>query len=107
VFGCFGAYQHDWATHWRSTAVYSHLEVDEGDAVFEGASPVPVYRRGNYFAVNLMYHMNLCGPNPAPNKDNTEHAIFAGIEYLYGQRESMKGAWGNDQRVMLMVTATK
>jgi hypothetical protein len=108
VFGYFAAYQHDWNPYFRSTAVYSHLDLDSNPAV--GAPGTSPYRHGDYVSANLIFHYNACDPPPdgsPPKTPNTEHTLIAGIEYLYGHREDLNGNRGQDQRIMFVVTATK
>jgi hypothetical protein len=103
VFGYFVAYQHDWEKHFRSTACYSHLDLDsDSQIVAPGTSP---YRHGDYVSVNLIYHVDLCEFAADPTK-NSEHTLYAGFEYLYGHKEDLNGNRGQDQRFMFMVAAT-
>jgi len=104
VLAYFAAYQHDWTRYLRSTAVYSHVDVESLDpAGMLASSP---YRRGDYLSLNLMYHKNVCGPHTPPSVENTEHTIFAGVEYLFGQKENLDGARGESHRLMLVIAAT-
>jgi hypothetical protein len=108
VFGYFLAYQHDWNRNFRSTACYSHLDLDSNNLVLApGASP---YRHGDYVSVNLIFHYDVCiqaGASSPPKTPPTEHTLYAGIEYLYGHIEDLNGDRGQDQRLMFMVAATK
>ena len=107
VFGYFVGYQHDWAKNFRSTACYSHLDLDSDNQIVPvGTSP---YRHGDYVSVNLIFHYDLCeypkadDPKTTPN---VEHTLYAGVEYLYGHKEDLNGDRGQDQRIMFMVAGT-
>ncbi len=105
LLGYFVAYQHDWNRYFRSTACYSHVDLDSDNQVVPaGTSP---YRHGDYVLANLMFHYNACDPAKTASDSPTEHTFLAGIEYLYGHIEDLNGNRGQDQRVMIMVAATK
>ena len=106
LLGYFGAITHEWSTCLRSTAVYSHLELDNRQ-ITGGSTTVLPYHGGDYASINLMYHMEPCVPNPSDPSKKTmlQHHLVAGMEYLYGQKENVAGAFGNDQRVMFMIGA--
>lgn len=106
VFAFFVAYQHDWVPNVRSTAVYSRIELDS-QQIPGGNTTVLPYHRGDYASINLMYHSEPCGPKPPPDKDNSQHHFFSGVEYLFGQKENLSGAFGQDHRIMFVIAATK
>jgi hypothetical protein len=62
------------------------------------------YRRGDVFSINLLYHSEPCTDPDDPAK-RKEHHFVTGLEYLYGQKENLAGAFGADHRVMFMVGA--
>jgi hypothetical protein len=101
IFAYYVGYQHDWTACLRSTAVYSHIDLDT--SVSTAAAP---YRRGNYYSVNLILHSEPCiRPNAAT--PGALHAFMTGIEYLYGDREDSGGNIGSAQRIMLILAASK
>ncbi len=106
VVGVFAGYQHDWTPNWRSTIMFSHLEIDRNNVVFEGTAPLPTYREGNYASANLTYRLGVCSDNK-PDSKNTKHILEAGAEYLYGEHETLAGNIGHDQRALLFVSASK
>ena len=72
-----------------------------------GNATVP-YKRGDYFSINLVGHKEFCIPDPkVPTNPGSELALFGGVEYLYGERENLAGAFGADQRVMIFFAASR
>jgi hypothetical protein len=98
------AYEHYWTDHFRSTVVYSEVDLDS--IVSPGATASP-YRHGRYVAANLIYQWDfsiLLDPTQPPDPKNTKSGRgFAGIEYLYGQKESLNRGSGDDHRVQFTV----
>jgi hypothetical protein len=93
-------YTHNWTEYLRSTATYSHVTLDSINVTGQTVSP---YRHGDYFAVNLVYHIVTTGPLfPPPALTNNPKAFqfYTGIEYLYGRKETLDGNAGDDQRIM-------
>jgi hypothetical protein len=44
-------------------------------------------------AANVVYQWEILTPNPPPKAGFTTHYAFTGLEYLYGERETLgKGA---------------
>ena len=109
VFGFYAGITHEWLPHLRSTAVYSHVELDSEfiPAIPTGTAAPPPYRRGDYMSINLMYHDEPCVKDPTNQAQNNmlQHHFVAGLEYLFGQKEDLSGAFGEDHRVMFMVGA--
>jgi hypothetical protein len=101
LFAYYAGYQHDWLPHLRSTAVYSHIDLDS--QVVPGS--MTPYHRGDYFSINLVAHSEPCTPIDAER--NARLSFFGGMEYLFGQRENLAGDWGANQRVMLFFGASK
>jgi hypothetical protein len=89
-------YVHSWSDSWQSSAGYSHVNLD----------PVPgqadkAYRRGDYAVLNLVYHQDLTA-EPASIKH-----FFAGLEYLFGNKETVDGSSGDAHRLMFVVSFSK
>jgi hypothetical protein len=97
-------YQHQWTDTLRSTAVYSRIDLDSTQIPGGDTTTLP-YRRGEYISINLMYHLHPCVEDGAHNF--AEHHFFAGVEYLYGVKENLSGATGDDHRVMCVLAASK
>lgn len=84
AFGTYVGYTHEWADHWRSTATYSRLHVEN-----EASQDPFAFHQTQYASVNLKW---------APSD-----VFWAGIEYLWGENETKNGASGDASRVQLAV----
>jgi hypothetical protein len=93
----YTAYSHNWTDYLRSTATFSQVNLDSTTPLAATASP---YRRGDYVAVNLVYHEPFETEEPSGIK---RRQFFTGVEYLYGQKETLDGAEGSASRIMLVV----
>jgi hypothetical protein len=82
TLGILGAYQHFWSDEYRSTLAYSWGEGDLPDG-----APAESNEQLTYLAANLIWQF-------------TDRA-WAGIEYLYGSRDTFDGADGDAHRVQL------
>jgi hypothetical protein len=82
AWGAMIGYRHQWAEHWRSTASYSYVQLDNRSE--QGAF---AYDKTHYAQGNLVW---------APTKN-----FYVGIEYLYGFKEARNGNTGDDHRVQL------
>ena len=89
VCAYYGAITHEWGEKLRSTAVYSHDDLNS-EQVPGGSTTTLPYRRGDTMSINLMYHSEPCVNDPSdPKKTNKlEHHFVAGMEYLFGQKET-------------------
>jgi hypothetical protein len=92
----FVGYSHFWTPNLRSTVAYG--QTDLRSIPTEGAS---AYRRGQYIAVNTVcqWPVNLAGDTATSGP----HYAFAGLEYLYGRKETLASGGGEDHRVQLVV----
>jgi hypothetical protein len=106
VFAYFGGYQHNWTEHLRSTVAYSHIDLES--QMVPGNATVP-YHQGDYMSINMVAYNSTCVPpdSKTPTSPSTEYSLFGGVEYLYGERETLNGAWGADQRIMVFFAAIK
>jgi hypothetical protein len=108
ALGYYAGYTHYWSDFLRSTASYSHVELDSIETKAETVSP---YRNGDYFAVNLVYGVLTDGSVLAPQlsipKNLTSYHFLTGLEYLYGRKETLDGNAGHDQRIMMVVSIDK
>jgi hypothetical protein len=98
--GCYVGYTHNWAECLRSSVTYSHVTLGSQSVAGQAASP---YHFGDYFAINLVYHLVTTGqlfPPPAMSTDPKAFQFYTGIEYLYGRKETLDGNAGDDQRIM-------
>lgn len=80
VVAILGSYQHHWSDEYRSTLAYSW---GEGDV--PAGSPATTNEELTYLAANLIWQF-------------TERA-WAGLEYLYGTRDTFDGADGDAHRL--------
>lgn len=78
--GGFVAYRHWWNSQWRSTAVFSYMDIDN-DTQYTGAGVTDNVWSGH---VNLLY-------SPVP-------ALTFGLEYIYAERELESGLDGTMNR---------
>jgi hypothetical protein len=94
----FLSYTHLWTPKLRSTVVYSQVDLKSFDSPDLEDSP---YRRGRYFAANLIYEWNVtsAGSSPEPG------TAFTGIEYLFGRKELLDGSYGDAHRVQFTAGA--
>jgi hypothetical protein len=110
----YAGYRHFWSDHYRTTITYSHVELGSvappkasppgTSLTFPFASP---YRRGDYAAVNLIYEDKIPVTFTAGSPTGNVVYFNAGIEYIYGEKQDLNGAVGQDQRLMLMVQLSK
>lgn len=82
VLGLLGSYQHHWSDEYRSTLAYSWGEGDLPDGVAATTTEAL-----EYLAANLIWQFS--------------DRSWAGIEYLYGSRETFDGADGDAHRIQL------
>jgi hypothetical protein len=101
----YTGYTHNWSDNWRSTATYSHVSLGSPSSL--GANAVPfLYRFGDYLAINLLHHLEIPGAKDS-NGNSTYHTWFYGLEYLYGQKETLNGALGHDDRIEFVMAFSK
>ena len=103
VVAWFAAYQHEWTPHLRSTAVFSQIQLDSRQIPGGTAS---LYESGDYISCNVMYHHEPCTTDKKTG-DKIEHNFFAGVEYLYGQKDNLVGGSGDAHRLMFVIAASK
>ena len=94
VFAYYVGYTHNWTTSLRSSVVYSEVDLHNIAVPSDGFA----YHRGRYISVNSFYKWNVQFGNDADQTKNV-HTAYAGLEYLYGQKETISGAHGEDNRV--------
>ena len=80
-----GGYEHFWSTKYSTNVVYSEASVPS-----EPYYAADLSERVDYFAVNLLYWF-------LPDR------AWAGVEYLYGDREVFGGQDGNANRLQFAV----
>jgi hypothetical protein len=94
LFTYFIGYTHYWSRYLRSNAVFSQVNLDSLPS--QGLS---TYRRGRYAEANLIYeHTIEAAGKPA--------AVKLGFGVLYGDRENLSGARGDDYRILFVVQVT-
>jgi hypothetical protein len=97
--GCYVGYTHNWTEWLRSTVTYSHVTLGSKSVA---GQPSP-YHFGDYFEINLVYHILTTGqlfpPQPMSTNPNA-FEFYTGIEYLYGRKETLDRNAGDDQRIM-------
>jgi hypothetical protein len=102
VQGYWAGYTHHWTDNLTSTVIYSEVDADTFKSPGFVGSP---YRRGTYVAANLIYAWNFvkaADPAVPGSKAHTSY-LYTGVEFLYGQRETLNGAIGCDQRVQATI----
>jgi hypothetical protein len=108
ALGYSAGYTHYWFENLRSTASYSHVYLDSIATTAETVSP---YRSGDYFSLNLTYGIltadSVLLPQLPIPKTATGYHFVAGLEYLYGRKETLDGNAGHDQRIMMVVSIDK
>lgn len=100
VFGAYAAYTHQWTDNWRSTATLSHVNLDSVNVLATPGSP---YHSGEFAAVNLVYHVILTEDKPGKKGER----FYSGIEYLYGQKETLDGSDGEAHRLLFLIALRK
>ncbi|HWS96721.1 MAG TPA: DcaP family trimeric outer membrane transporter [Candidatus Methylomirabilis sp.] len=80
VVATYGGLQHFWSQRFRSSIVYSFVQVQNTEA-----QPGSVYHQGNYTAGNLIW--------------NPFGSLTVGTEFLYGWRVNKDGSSGNAPRI--------
>jgi hypothetical protein len=80
VVATYGGLQHFWSGRYRSSIVYSFVQVQN-----TLAQPGTVYHQGNYTAGNLIW--------------NPFGSLTVGTEFLYGWRVNRDGSSGNAPRI--------
>jgi hypothetical protein len=103
IFTYLAGYEHDWSNNLRSTAAYSHIDLDS-ISIPGGTTP---YHQGDYLSINLVFHQEPCLPNNVAKTSYSRHFFLGGLEYLFGQREDLAGNFGSDQRVLLFFGGSK
>lgn len=101
VFGFYVGYIHEWNASWRSTTTYSHLTLQD---VPNTPAFMDYYRQGDYVSVNLIRHFDRCTNNQTDKA--VFHHLYFGCEAIYGQKQDVASAFGNDYRFLFMIGAT-
>ena len=83
AYGTFMGYEHYWTDHWRSTATYGFVHLQDGE---QGGS---AFKKTDYVSANLIW-------SPTPH-------VSMGLEYLYGFKGVQSGLDGNDHRLQLSI----
>ena len=84
AFGAYGAYQHYWNQHWRSTATYGYVRLN---TVY---SQTPdAFHSSQYAAGNVIW--------------NVRDTVSVGAELLYGTHLEKSGAKGNATRLQIAI----
>jgi hypothetical protein len=99
VLAWYAAYTHHWNDSFRSTATYSQVNLDSVTPQGSGASP---YRTGDYVAVNLLYHLAI-----EKSGGKEKKSFFTGVEYLFGRKETLSGADGDANRLLMVMAISK
>jgi len=84
AFGAYGAYQHYWNQHWRSTATYGYVRLN----TVYGQAP-DAFHSSQYAAGNVIW--------------NIRDTISVGAELLYGTNLEKNGAKGNATRFQMAI----
>jgi hypothetical protein len=102
VLAWYAGYTHNWTDNWRSTATYSVLSLD---SIVASGATFSSYRRGDYAAINLVYHdeFPVAGYEDGSNTRN----FYTGIEYLYGHKQTLDGETGDAHRLMWVTAISK
>jgi hypothetical protein len=100
AFAAYVAYTHQWTDLLRSTATISHVDLDSTTPLGAVGSP---YHSGEFLAVNLVYH-RILSPDVG---DKRGERFYTGIEYLYGQKETLDGSDGDAHRILFLVALRK
>jgi hypothetical protein len=99
VLAWYVGYTHNWVDFLRSSVTFSQVDLDSVVPLAVGPAP---YRRGNYVAVNLVYH-ELFEAFNSPSYAGFKN-FYTGIEYLYGHKEILDGADGEAHRFLWLVS---
>lgn len=105
VLAWYAAYTHNWTNTLRSTATYS--QVNLSSSLPQGSGSPGPYHCGRYAAINLVFHATFLTKAVAPSTKDAEHNFFTGLEYSYGQKETLNGATGDDNRIMWVTAISK
>ncbi len=97
----FTGYTHNWTDRWRSTASFSQANLYSPGSLGANASPFQ-YRQGNYVAVNLLRHSTV----QDTTTQKKSHALYYGVEFLWGQKQTLNGAEGHDERLMFVMAVS-
>ena len=101
VVAWYTSYLHYWNDDWQSNLTYSSVQLGgfDGPSSPLTAPSVSPYRHGEYVGVNLLYtHPFTINGEPAYLSHNWQ----TGIEYLYGQKETLDGSSGHDNRILFL-----
>jgi hypothetical protein len=105
VTAWYAAYMHNWAPNWQSCICYSYTSLQS----FVSTNPLTPtvlspFRHGQYAQVNLQRTVPFTLPkDKAPN----QHWLQYGIEFIYGQKQTLDGAIGHDARGLFVLSVTK
>jgi hypothetical protein len=97
VLSYWGSYSHFWSQNLSSTMVFSEVNADTFLSPSFPTGMSQPYKEGQYASINLIYHSQTFATKKGGT--NALASWFAGIEYLYGYKETLGGARGVDQRV--------
>jgi hypothetical protein len=84
AFGAYGAYQHYWNKHWRSTATYGYVRLNTVSGQASDA-----FRSSQYAAGNVIWIIR--------------DTISLGAELLYGTHLEKSAAKGNATRLQIAI----
>jgi hypothetical protein len=100
-------FTHNWTNYWQSSATYSGVQLEsvvpQTGGLFPASLPSP-YRRGEYVAVNLLYHDR---PSISIGTKSAQVLVATGVEYLWGEHQTLAGDKGNDQRLLFQLLLAK
>jgi hypothetical protein len=93
VFAYYAGYTHYWTENLRSTFVYSQVNLEASPLLGAGG-----YHAGRYCSANIVYNWQVRLPSDPADKPG--HIAFTGLEYLYGEKETLGNGKGQDQRIL-------
>ena len=107
VVAWFASFKHNWTDALTSSFTYSDVHLGSfaqspASLTYTGAGTSP-YHRAQYASANLLYTKQFRVQNDPPG---VVHSWQVGIEYLYGQKETVDGSLGHDNRELLLMAIT-
>jgi hypothetical protein len=106
VVAWYSSFLHNWTDSLRSSITYSQTQLGSFNST-NTLTPTTgfAYREGQYAGINLVYHEDFWLKT---DKSTTPpHTFIMGLEYLYGQKKTLNGALGQDDRLLFAISVIK
>jgi len=108
VSAWYVGFMHNWTNSLQSCLTYSHTSLQSftPNPIAGTGAPPPAspFRRGDYVQINLQRTRRVRFPSES---GPPTHYLQYGIEYIYGQKQTLDGNHGHDHRGLFVVSLTQ